>query len=205
MDETIIKCPACAVGIIEILQDQIEIAHFGELMISTLICPRCGYRSSDIVPLNNRPPGRYSIKINSPEILNMRVVRSGSSTVRIPEIGARIDPGLFSDGYVTNIEGILRRFLDILFQILRDLMSNPSTDENDYRISRTREIITILEHTADGDLSPDNWLTLVLEDPLGNSAIIAEDEHIITFEDLSEEEILEMLGSQSKRDMITEL
>ncbi|MGA1848682.1 MAG: ZPR1 zinc finger domain-containing protein, partial [Thermoplasmatota archaeon] len=205
MDETIIKCPACAVGVIEILQDQIEIAHFGELMISTLICPRCGYRSSDIVPLKSRPPRRYSIEVNSPETLNVRVVRSGSSTVRIPEIGARIDPGLFSDGYVTNIEGILRRFLDILFQILKDLMSNPKSVENDDRISRTREIITILEHTADGDLSPENRLTLVLEDPLGNSAIIAQDEDVIASEDLSEEEILEMLGSQSKRDMITEL
>jgi zinc finger protein len=134
--------------------------------------------------------------------LNVRIVRSGSSTIRIPEIGARIDPGLFSDGYVTNIEGILRRFMDILFQILRDLMSNPPGEENDARISRTKEIIRILEHTADGDISSGNRITLILEDPLGNSAIINKEDEGINSEDLTEEEIIEMLGSQSGRDMI---
>jgi zinc finger protein len=205
MDENVIKCPACAVGIIEVLQDQVDIAHFGEVMISTLICPKCGYRSSDIVPLLNRPPRRYSIIIDGPQKLNTRVVRSGSSTVRIPEIGGRIDPGLFSDGYITNIEGILRRFLDILFQILRDLMSNPQDENNDIRIARTKEIITLLEHIADGDISPGTSITIILEDPLGNSSIITDMDEGVSTEDLTEDEIMEMLGSQSSRDLITEL
>jgi len=203
MDENVIKCPACTVGVIGILQDEIEIAHFGEVMISTWVCPRCGYRSSDIFPLNSRPPRRYILEIDRPERLNVRVVRSGSSSVRIPQIGGRIDPGLFSDGYVTNVEGIIRRFLDILFQILRDLRSGERSDEIDDRISRTKEIITLLEHIANGDISKDNVLSLVIEDPLGNSAIIVEGDETMITEDLTDEEIAEMLGSQSRRDLIT--
>ncbi|MBP3800305.1 MAG: hypothetical protein ILA19_04935, partial [Bacilli bacterium] len=40
----------------------------------------------------------------SKETLSVRVVRSQSATVTIPEIGVKVEPGPKSEGYVTNVE-----------------------------------------------------------------------------------------------------
>ena len=53
-----IKCPGCNDGELDIVNDEMKIPHFGNVHISTLICPNCGYRSSDIVPIESGEPSR---------------------------------------------------------------------------------------------------------------------------------------------------
>ena len=134
--------------------------------------------------------------------MNMRIVRSGSSTVKIPQIGARIDPGLFSEGYVTNVEGILIRFRDILHQILRDIESSDDTNENRMRVI---EFIELLGGYIHGNFPQGQTLTLIIEDPLGNSAIISEEEGDFIKEPLKEDEVAEILSSKQEKDIIKEL
>jgi zinc finger protein len=205
MVEHIVKCPACTEGKVQILSDQIDIPHFGEIMISTLICPNCGYRSSDIVPLKNSSPMRYILKVDDLEKLKVRVVRSGSSTVIIPEIGARIDPGVFSEGYVTNVEGILKRFQDILFQILRDSVASSGSGKEPTKEDQIKELIKLLGSYLEGNIPENRNLTLIIEDPLGNSAIIPDEDTDIVTEPLLEEEIAEMLSTRMDKDIITDL
>jgi len=151
MDNHVVKCPACLDGDLQVLSDQVVIPHFGDVLISTLLCPRCGYRSSDIVPLEKLPPRRYVLQIDGPQQMKIRIVRSGSSTVKIPEIGARIDPGLFSEGYVTNVEGILQRFQKILYQLLRDFTSSYDEPDSEEKIKRTRDLIDSKEEALTDD------------------------------------------------------
>lgn len=42
------------------------------------------------------------------------MVRSSSSTIRIPVLGANIEPGDASEALISNVEGVLWRIHDIL-------------------------------------------------------------------------------------------
>ncbi len=205
MDDHVVKCPACLDGDLQVLSDQIVIPHFGDVLISTLLCPRCGYRSSDIVPLEKLPPRRYVLQIDGPQQMKIRIIRSGSSTVKIPEIGARIDPGLFSEGYVTNVEGILQRFQDILYQLLRDFTSSYDEPDSEEKIKRTRDLIDRLDaFKNDTELEQDK-ITLIIEDPYGNSAILGEEGDNIKEEALTDDEIIQMLDLKNEKNDISDL
>jgi len=204
MEEHVLKCPACKEGVLTVLSDQVDIPHFGEVSVSTMVCPGCGYRSSDVIPLKRSSPMRYIFKIDGPEKMKVRVVRSGSSTVQIPQIGARIDPGRFSEGYITNVEGIFQRVLNILNQLLRDFTSSLGEEDLSDRIKMTNDLIGLLGSFIDGDINRNEPLTLILEDPYGNSAIIPDDDMDVVKEPLTDDEIAKMLEFQSDNDLIEE-
>jgi len=187
------------------ITEQTNIPHFGEIVISTMICPECGYRTTDIIPLENKPPKRFSMVIDDPAKLNARIIRSGTSSVGIPEIGARLDPGLFSEGFITNVEGVLGRFQDILMQLLRDMENTLSSEPQIEKRKHTIELIELLDSIMKGELVPEKTLTIVVEDPMGNSAIIASGDGVVREEDLTPEEVSELLGSRRERDLITDL
>jgi len=42
----------------------------------------------------------------------MMVIKSGTTTIRIPEFGAKITPGPYSEGFITNVEGVLSKVED---------------------------------------------------------------------------------------------
>ena len=110
INEMIIKCPACAAeGVAKSIMKEIEIPHFGKVMETTIQCPSCGFKPSDIIALEQNDPAKYVLEINR-NTLSIRVVRSQSATVIIPELGVKVEPGPKSEGYVTNVEGVLTRF-----------------------------------------------------------------------------------------------
>jgi len=196
MDDTvIIKCPGCSIGSIDIRNSETDIPHFGKVIISTIQCPECGYRSSDVVPLTSLPPRRYIASIDSEIDLSIRVIRSSTSTVLIPEIGLRIDPGTVNEGYITNVEGVFNRVLSILSHILRDLSKQPDQFvDTAERIERTNVLIEKLTRIMTGSFDKNEVLTIILEDPNGNSALVSDDEDDILTEDLTDEEIAKLMG-----------
>ena len=110
INEMVIKCPVCSVeGVAKSIMKEIEIPHFGKVLETTIQCPECGFKHSDVIALEQNDPAKYVIEINKNN-LSVRVVRSQSATVSIPEIGVKVEPGPKSEGYVTNVEGILTRF-----------------------------------------------------------------------------------------------
>ena len=44
--------------------------------------------------------------------MNVRVVKSQSATITIPELGVKVEPGPQSQSYISNVEGVLKRFED---------------------------------------------------------------------------------------------
>lgn len=139
-----------------------DIPFFGEVMHITSLC-ECGFRYADTLILAEREPVRYELRIKSKEDLNARVVRSTSGTIRIPELGTDIEPGPASESFVSNIEGVLDR----VEGILRNVML---WDEKD-KTRRAKELLRTIEKIKTGEYE----VTVIIEDPLGNSAIIAED------------------------------
>ena len=80
-NEMIIKCPACAVeGVAKSIMKELEIPHFGKVMETTIICPSCGFKHSDIIALEQNDPAKYVLEINRNN-LSIRVVRTPSTFV----------------------------------------------------------------------------------------------------------------------------
>lgn len=101
------------------------------------------------------------MKVISTDDLDARVVRSTSGTIRIPELGVEIEPGPASESFISNVEGVLERVEKILGMVTRW--------EEDDKTARAMELLSHIKKTRAGEYN----ITLIIDDPLGNSAIIS--------------------------------
>ena len=178
INEMVIKCPACSVeGLAKSIMKEIEIPHFGKVLETTIQCPKCGFKHSDIIALEQNDPAKYVIEINKNN-LSVRVVRSQSATVSIPEIGVKVEPGPKSEGYVTNVEGILTRFEDAVKKALK-LFDDEQSQKN------AKNTLKQIEELKNGN----GTATLIIMDPFGQSNIVSEN---VEISEIPEEELREL-------------
>ena len=162
MDATLTQqCPACDSQSMLTSQTEYEVEHFGAVLLSVSRCGRCGYRHDDIITLTNREPIELRTQIRSVEDLNIRVIKSGTATVSIPEFGATITPGPYSEGYISNVEGIVGKIEDAL-----TFMLNTAKGQ---RLKKGKAMLKKMRAARDSKPR----FTLVIKDPLGNSAIVS--------------------------------
>ena len=175
INEMIIKCPVCGVeGVATAVMKEIEIPHFGNVLETTIHCPKCGFKHSDVIALEHNDPAKYTLKI-SKETLSVRVVRSQSATVTIPEIGVKVEPGPKSEGYVTNVEGILTRFEGAIKKALQ-LFEDEESQKN------AKNTLAEIQELIKGNRSA----TLIIDDPFGQSNIVSDD---VEISEIPEEEL----------------
>jgi zinc finger protein len=160
--DTQTTCPLCRDDMIIHWQSD-NIPFFGEVMYVTSRCG-CGFRFTDTMILTQKDPIRCELKVEKEEDLNCRVIRSTSGTIRIPELGIVVEPGNVSDSYVTNIEGLLCRVRDVVETAIKWSEDDPEKEALGKKL---------LEKLNDALSSKAN-LTVIMEDPLGNSTIISE-------------------------------
>ncbi|MGZ7108893.1 MAG: ZPR1 zinc finger domain-containing protein [Methanobacterium sp.] len=171
-------CPICkSKGTMKFTSKTENIPYFGEIMESTIICHKCGYKHSDTICLEQKEPVRYSMLIKK-DNLNARVVKSQTATLSIPELGLKVEPGTKSQGYVSNIEGILNRFEDAVNIALKFV-------EDDESENNALQILEELEKVKNGERE----VEIIIEDPFGHSTIIHES---ASSRRLTEEEIKEL-------------
>lgn len=154
-------CPVCkGKNSLEMTSKTEEIPYFGEILESTILCRECGYRHSDTICLEQKDPVRYSLTIKKNN-LNARVVKSQSATLRIPELGLKVEPGPKSQGYVSNVEGVLGRFESAIATAIE-------WAEDETTVKNALKILENIENLKSGEFSA----TLIIEDPFGHSTII---------------------------------
>ena len=161
MDALAQQCPACESQSMLSSQTEYEVEHFGAVLLSVSRCGRCGYRHSDVMALTNREPVELRTEVRSLEDLNIRVIKSGTATVSVPEFGATITPGQYSEGYISNVEGILGKIEDALTFMLNTAQGQ--------RLKRGKAMLRKMRAARDSRPR----FTLVIKDPLGNSAIVS--------------------------------
>ncbi len=168
-------CPICGKSqSVEVTTKTEKIPYFGEIMESTLLCTECGYKHADSICIDQKEPVKYTLLIGK-ENLNARVVKSQSTTITIPEIGLKVEPGPQSQGYVSNVEGVLERFEKAVKTAL-------SWAEEDHAQKNAIAILEYIDEVKNGQ----EKVTLILEDPFGHSIILHENAERSA---LSEEEI----------------
>lgn len=164
INEMIIKCPACGIeGIATSIMKEFEIPHFGKVLETSIQCEKCGFKHSDVISLEHNDPARYTLQI-AKETLSIRVVRSQSATVTIPEVGVKVEPGPKSEGYVTNVEGILVRFESAVKKAMQLFEDEESQKNAKTTLSAIQELI-----------KGNGTATLIIDDPFGQSNIVSDD------------------------------
>jgi zinc finger protein len=155
-------CPFCGTRSVEMRKAEMTIPHFGRMLIVTFLCEKCGYRHSDTVPLEDHEPSKNIIKVNSADDLRIKIARSGTGSIEIPELGLRLDPGDESQSFITNVEGILARFEGSVISFEK-LHNN--------REAECRGLLRRISLARQGKLC----FTIVVDDPAGNSGLVNED------------------------------
>lgn len=156
------ECPVCKEKTLTLTEMEKEIPYFSKVFIFSMSCSNCNYHKADVECAEQRDPVKYSFEVSSEDDLKVRVVRSGEATVKIPHV-ITIEPGPSSNGYVTNIEGILNRVKKSI-EIARD-----SEEDEDAR-KKAKNLLKKLNRAMWGQ----EKLKVIIEDPTGNSAIISD-------------------------------
>lgn len=178
LTEMIIKCPACGIeGKAKSIMKELEIPHFGKVLETSIQCPECGFKHNDIIALEQNDPAKYVLEINK-NTLTVRVVRSQSATVTIPEVGIKVEPGPKSEGYVTNVEGMLNRFEDAVKKALQLF------DDEESQING-KNTLDHIQELKNGNKTA----TLIIQDPFGQSNIVSDKVEIL---EIPEEELREL-------------
>ncbi|HOG74451.1 MAG TPA: ZPR1 zinc finger domain-containing protein [Methanofastidiosum sp.] len=167
-------CPSCNHKSLRVSNIIISIPYFGEVIDFTISCDSCGYKRSDIMPVEVKEPTRYSFHVESACDVSTRIVKSSTCTIKIPDLGIIIEPGPLSEGYISNVEGLLNRISSVINMGMR--MGKEEEKKNG------QEIIERITRLIEGE----ERVCIIFEDPLGFSAI-ASDKAIK--ESLSEEEV----------------
>jgi len=165
--EISLPCPQCSEIGMKMLAMTAEIAYFGEHTQITLVCDSCGWKHTDFIPSDGEKAEFWSISVNSEEKLSVRVIRSSSCTIRIPEMDIEVSPGSSSSGFVTNVEGVILRFEHAVETILRG--TDPLEESGSF--NKAESILTDLRAIREGS----RIVTLVLLDPKGRSQILHEE------------------------------
>lgn len=155
-------CPVCNHSTLTLTEAEEEVPYFGKVYLFSMSCSNCKYAKADIESAEQKEPCKYAFEITNEKDLNVRVVKSSTATVKIPHIGS-IEPGAASEGYVTNIEGILQR----IKKAVEDLKES-SEEKGD--IKKAKNLLKKLTRIIWGR----EKAKIIIEDPCGNSAIISD-------------------------------
>ncbi len=156
-------CPICHKNKLILTEQDYDIPHFGKCYLMGMLCEECGYRFSDVESEETKEPSRYTFEIKNKKDLNTRVVKSGQASVKVSALKMSVEPGPSSEGYISNIEGVLEKFKKII-EGERD-----STDDDDVR-KNAKNLLKKLWKVELGEMP----VKVVIEDPTGNSAIISD-------------------------------
>src|SRR3989344_1984742 len=157
------KCPICGEDKLTLLEDEMDIPYFGKTYIFSMKCDSCNYAQSDVEAEDKKDPCKIEFTVENKKDLTVRIVKSSEASVKIPQLKMSVDPGVASEGYVSNIEGLLERFKKIL-ESERD-----NADDEDVR----KKAKNLLKKLWKIELGEEN-VKIIIEDPSGNSAIISE-------------------------------
>jgi zinc finger protein len=121
---------------------------------------------SDVEAEEEKGPVKITFETSNAEDLKVRVVKSGSATIKIPTLRTTISPGTHPDGYISNIEGVLNR----VKRVIEEQRDVASTENDKAAKTKAKNLLKKIWKIECGDIP----LKIIIEDPSGNSAIISD-------------------------------
>ncbi len=192
-EEIAVRCPVCNEGNLRVTSMLYNVPFFNEIVMFVMECPKCHFSHNDIFAVEQRPPARWTLHVKDPSLLRVRVVRSSSGTVRIPEFGIDVEPGPAAEGFISNVEGVLYRIRSVV-------QTAVNFAEGEQQRQRALEVLRMMDEAIEGERE----FTLVLEDPAGVSGILPDDMRLVKYEELSVEEASRLRGAPFWLDLARE-
>lgn len=137
-----------------------NIPHFKEIVLMVTLCDKCGYKTNEIKSAGGiEPKGtRHTKFIKTENDLKHDCVKSDTCSLEIPELELRLDSS--GNGRYTTIEGLIETVKDQLRE--SNPFSEGDSEESGLR-AKFQQLIKSLDNVV--------GLTLILDDPCGNSFI----------------------------------
>jgi zinc finger protein len=171
------RCPVCDHPTLKVIVRETNVPHFGRTLLYSSLCRNCGFRKSWTYPVETRPPRRYTLYVSEPSDLYSRVIKSNTSSIKIPELGFNLESRASSDPYITNVEGVLQRAKSAT----QTLNSWAESQEEKEKIEK---LLSDIDKAIAGELP----FTLIVEDPFGISSIEAVNPKKLRVEEMSSSE-----------------
>lgn len=155
-------CHFCGAKELTLREDIIDIPYFGKVYVLSMDCSSCNYRKADVEPAEEKEPCKYTLEVDSEDDMNIKIIKSGTAKLKIPHV-ITMEPGPASEGYVTNVEGLLER-------IKKAIQSAGESEDDDSAKKKARNLVKKLNKVMVGR----EKLKIIIEDQTGHSAIISE-------------------------------
>ena len=158
------QCAFCGENKLTLREEEVEIPFFGRVFVLSMDCSGCGYRKADVEPAEQKEPCRYTLEVSSDADLNIKIIKSAEATVKIPRI-ITIESGPASEGYITNVEGLLERVKGMI-----QSAADAESEDDPSAKTKAKNLIKKLNKVLVGR----EPLKIIVEDPSGHSAIISD-------------------------------
>lgn len=158
----------------------VDIPHFKEIIIMSMLCEACGYKSNEIKGGGGIPKygTKITLAVTSPDDLAREVLKSDTAGLAIPELDLVLEEGGL-DGLYTTIEGLLKKVRDRLGSAnpfgsgdsaKKQHSTNDGGDFSGISPNHARYLAFLekLKDMSEGRILP---FTLEISDPLSNSFI----------------------------------
>jgi len=155
-------CPICSKNTLSLREANFDVPYFGLMFVFSMDCSSCGYHKADIEFDQTQEPSKYELEITSEDDMKIRIIKSSHAKIKLGRI-ATIEPGDTSNGYVSNVEGILNRIKHII-EMTRD------NADDDQERKQAKNHLKKMTRVMWGQ----EPMKLIIEDPTGNSAIISD-------------------------------
>ncbi len=156
-------CPMCIKKTLTLREEETDIPFFGKAFVFSMHCDSCNFHKGDVEAATLKDPVKITFSIEKEEDMKVRVVKSSTAAIKIPQMRMDVRPGPASQGYVSNIESVLNKFESII-EKERDSTDDPAVKK------RAKNLLKKLRKVKWGD----EKLKVIIEDPSGNSAIISD-------------------------------
>ncbi len=157
-------CPVCLAKTLTLAEEETDIPYFGKTFIFSMSCSSCNFHKSDIEAAEMKDPCKITFEVTKEEDMNIRVVKSSEATLKIPQLKMSVTPGPSSEGYVSNIEGVITRFEKVI-ENQRD-----NAEDDDEIKTTAKNLLKKIRKVKWGEMP----VKIIIEDPSGNSAIISD-------------------------------
>lgn len=157
------ECPVCMKPKAVFSEYETEDPFAGPIAIFTIKCLACGFKNSDLEFVNPGVPAEYKVDIESQEDLSIRIIKSGECEIKIPTFRISVDSTMNSEGFISNVEGVLTRFRQQI-QFLKE------GAEDKAKRKKAKNILKGIDQVLRGEKK----MTLKLIDKSGNSAIVSD-------------------------------
>lgn len=155
-------CPVCQQKTLTLREKEHDVPYFGKVYLFSMTCDSCKFHQADVECVEEKEPVRCSVEVSGEQDMSIKIVKSSNATVKIPHV-ATMEPGPASNGYITNVEGLLRRVMSQI-ETLRD------SEEDEEAVQKAKSLLKKLNRVIWGSES----VKIIIEDTTGNSTILSE-------------------------------